>query len=207
MRSDSEHGLAAIDHPTTIFVALPLFLCVFLLTAVSVFLVTIGEPAQIIIRCAIFPWHQLAIAVSGIWINASEFFRNQVLLNSTWVARFESLGMTFPAAPLNAAVWMMWGFVFAGVLYTLSRKFTRAETTWPGWVSAFLRMWLVTRNLDVLPLPILLLAVPISLLESFLGANFCEKMSPNKWAWQSDSAIHGCDDTITLRISIRLINR
>jgi len=113
-----------------------------------------------------------------LWINASEFFRNQVLLNGKWVEHFQSLGMTFPSTPLNAVVWVIWGFVFAAMIYIISRKFTLIETFLLSWVMAFLMMWLVTWNLNVLPLSILVYAIPLSLLESFIGSYICEKMSP-----------------------------
>ena len=38
----------------------------------------------------------LTVVITGIWINASEFFRNQVLLIAKWVEHFQSLGMIFP---------------------------------------------------------------------------------------------------------------
>ena len=120
----------------------------------------------------------LTVVLAGVWINASEFFRNQILLNANWVEHFQSLGMTFPSEPLNAIVWVIWGFVFAAMIYVISRKFTLTETTLLSWVMAFLMMWLVTWNLNVLPLSILVYAVPLSLLESFVGSYICKKMSP-----------------------------
>jgi fucose 4-O-acetylase-like acetyltransferase len=120
----------------------------------------------------------IAIAVAGVWINASEFFRNQVLLTNAWVQHFQSLGMTFPAAPVNALVWVVWGFIFAAMLYIISRRFSLIETILLGWVMSFLMMWLVTWNLNVLPLSILVFAIPLSLLECFVGAYICYKMAP-----------------------------
>lgn len=120
----------------------------------------------------------IVIFLAGIWINASEFFRNQVLLNDNWIEHFQSLGMTFSSGPLNAAVWAIWGFLFAATIYFLSRRFTLIETTLLSWVMAFLMMWLVTWNLNVLPLSILVYAFPLSLLECFIGAYICDRMSP-----------------------------
>lgn len=119
----------------------------------------------------------IAIFLAGIWINASEFFRNQILLNSYWVEHFHSLGMTFPSAPLNAMVWLIWGFVFAVMIYIISRRFSLIETTIIGWVMAFLMMWLVTWNLNVLPLSILVFAIPLSLLESFVASFIYVRMA------------------------------
>lgn len=119
-----------------------------------------------------------ALAGAGVWINASEFFRNQVLLAGTWAQHFQSLGMTFPAAPVNALVWVVWGFTFAAVLYSVSRRFSLVETAVLGWVVAFPMMWLVIWNLNVLPLAILGFAVPLSLLECFVGAYICHRVAP-----------------------------
>ncbi|HUN24142.1 MAG TPA: hypothetical protein PK299_13515 [Anaerolineales bacterium] len=119
-----------------------------------------------------------AIMLAGIWVNASEFFRNQILLNADWVNHFQALGMIFPSAPLNALVWVIWGFVFATTIYVISKKFTLFETTMLCWVMAFLMMWLVTWNLNVLPLTILVYAIPLSLLESFVGSYICKKLPP-----------------------------
>jgi uncharacterized protein YybS (DUF2232 family) len=44
---------------------------------------------------------------------------------------------------------------------------------------AFVLMWIVTWNLNVLPGAILIYAVPLSLLEAFIGSYICIKMSPN----------------------------
>jgi hypothetical protein len=41
-------------------------------------------------------------------------------------------------------------------------------------------MWLVTWNLNVLPLFILVYAVPLSLLESYVGSYICLAMKPRQ---------------------------
>lgn len=120
----------------------------------------------------------LAFVVAGIWINASEFLRNQALILSRWKDHYGSLGLAFPAEPRNAAVWVVWGFVFAGFTYAVSRRFGLAATSLLGWTAAFLMMWLVTWNLSVLPLGILWYAVPLSALEAFVAALICVKPAP-----------------------------
>jgi hypothetical protein len=121
----------------------------------------------------------VAFLLSSMWIGASEFFRNQVLLNADWLRHFASLGLTFPSAPANAAVWMVWSFVFAATILAVSRRFTWWQTTLIGWVTAFLMMWLVVWNLNVLPLSILPLAVPLSLLESLVASLICSLVAPS----------------------------
>ena len=121
----------------------------------------------------------IAVILTGIWVNASEFFRNEVLLKTYWINHYRSLGMTFPSEPLNGMIWVAWGFLFAIAIYIISRKFNLIQTTLVSWFMAFVLMWVVTWNLNVLPSAILIYAVPLSLLEAFIGSYICIKMSPN----------------------------
>ncbi len=120
----------------------------------------------------------IAVILTGIWVNASEFFRNEVLLKTYWVDHYQSLGMTFPSEPLNGMIWVAWGFLFAIAIYLISRKFNLIQTTLVSWFMAFVLMWVVTWNLNILPSAILIYAVPLSLLEAFIGSYICRKMSP-----------------------------
>lgn len=119
-----------------------------------------------------------AVVLAGLWVGLSEFVRNQLLLSATWESHYESLGLEFPTAPINAVVWLVWSFVFAAVLYWISRRSSLLETTLLGWVVGFVMMWLVVWNLSVLPLVTLPVAVPLSLLESFVAAGICVKVAP-----------------------------
>jgi predicted neutral ceramidase superfamily lipid hydrolase len=121
----------------------------------------------------------MAVILTGIWVNASEFFRNEVLLKTYWIDLYRSLGMTFPSKPLNGMIWVAWGFLFAIAIYIISRKFDLIQTTLISWFMAFILMWIATWNRNVLPSAILIYAVPLSLLEAFIGSYICRKMSPN----------------------------
>lgn len=118
----------------------------------------------------------LAILVAGMWINASEFFRNNVLLLRYWQDHYRAMGEIFPASPVNGMVWVGWGFLFAGALYVLSRKMGVMATALTGWLFAFAMMWPVLWNLSVLPLGILPFAIPLSLLEAWVGAFLIKKI-------------------------------
>jgi hypothetical protein len=115
----------------------------------------------------------LSIIFAGVWINASEFLRNQVLLHEAWLEHYRSLQMTFPEDPLNGAIWGAWGFMYAGIICFIGRRFTLLQTSILAWVFGFAMMWLVIWNLGVLPLAILPVAVPLSLLESVVAALIC----------------------------------
>ena len=122
----------------------------------------------------------MAVILTGIWVNASEFFRNEILLKKYWIDHYQSLGITFPSEPKNGIIWVVWGFLFAIAIYIISRKFNLIQTTLVSWFMAFVLMWIVTWNLNVLPSAILIYAVPLSLLETFIGSYICIKMSPNR---------------------------
>ncbi len=122
----------------------------------------------------------IAVAFTGIWVNASEFFRNEVLLKKYWVDHYQSLGMIFPSAPKNGMIWLAWGFLFAIAIYLISRRFNLIQTALISWFMAFVLMWVVTWNLNVLPGAILIYAVPLSLLEALIGSYICIKISPNE---------------------------
>ncbi len=122
----------------------------------------------------------IAVVLTGIWVNASEFLRNEVLLKKYWVNHYQSRGMSFPSAPMNGMIWVAWGVLFSIAIYLISRKFSLIQTSLISWFMAFVLMWVVTLNLNVLPISILTYAVPLSLLEVFLGSYICIKISPNE---------------------------
>lgn len=120
----------------------------------------------------------LAILVTGIWVNVSEFFRNELLFKSYWTGHYQSLGLTFPSQPINGALWGVWGFVFAAMIFMLSRQFSLLNTVIIGWVMGFVLMWITLWNLGVLPTGLLVYAVPLSLLEVVVGAYLCKRLAP-----------------------------
>jgi hypothetical protein len=119
----------------------------------------------------------LPIALATLWVSVSEFVRNQILFQSLWVEHYETLGLTFPAAPINGAVWGMWSLLFAVAIFVLSKKFTFLQTALLGWFVGFVLMWVAIGNLGVLPYRLLLAAVPLSLLEAFVAAFIIKKLS------------------------------
>lgn len=119
-----------------------------------------------------------AIALAGMWVGLCEFTRNQLLLASVWQSHYASLGLKFPSAPINGAIWMIWSFALAALLYAISRRFSLVQTVAIGWVAGFVLMWLVVWNLMVLPLAVLPWGVPWSLVEAFVASLICVKLSP-----------------------------
>ena len=122
----------------------------------------------------------IAVILTGVWVNASEFIRNEILLKTYWVDHYQSLGMAFPSEPSNGRIWIAWGFLFALAIFLISRKFNLIQTALITWFMAFVLMWVVTFNLNVLPGAILIYAVPLSLLETFISSYLCINISPIK---------------------------
>ena len=110
------------------------------------------------------------ILLATVWISLSEFVRNEFLVKSYWVSHYESLGLVFPSAPVNGAVWGIWSLLFAIVVFILSRKYSWVMTALLSWFVGFILMWVVLWNLNVLPPGLLFFAIPLSLLESFVAS-------------------------------------
>jgi hypothetical protein len=119
----------------------------------------------------------LPILTATIWISISEFVRNQFLLNDIWVTHYKNIGLTFPSEPINGAIWGVWSLCFAVAIFIFAKKFSIVETTLFSWFIGFVLMWLVIGNLNVLPFGILYLAIPLSLLESFVATFIIKKLS------------------------------
>ena len=118
----------------------------------------------------------LATLASVLWINLSEFLRNELLFKSYWLEKFADLGLTFPSNALNNALWGVWGFLLAGSIAFSARRLPLASTIMISWTQAFLLMWVVIGNLNVLPLGLLPIAVPWSLVEVALAALIARKI-------------------------------
>ncbi|MCB9494548.1 MAG: hypothetical protein H6681_03770 [Desulfobacteraceae bacterium] len=112
----------------------------------------------------------LRVMISGIWIAAVEFVRNQILLLSLWERHYETLGLKFQTLPVNALFWVIWSFILAGFLYFIGKKYNLFQAIIISWVAAFPMMWITLYNLQVLPLKLLLTAVPFSLFEVAVAA-------------------------------------
>ena len=119
----------------------------------------------------------LPVFLSTVWISISEFFRNQILLKSYWTNHHQNLGLVFPSAPINGAVWGIWSLLFAIAIFIISKKFTLVQTTFLAWFVGFVLMWVVIGNMSVLPYGLLYFAVPLSLLEAFLASLITKKLS------------------------------
>ena len=106
-----------------------------------------------------------AVACAGLWITLSEFLRNEFLFKSFWVDHFRSLGLNFVTSPLNGQLWLVWSLMLAYVIFRMLEKFSFKEVLFISWLAAFVMMWITAYNLQVMPLGLLAIDVPLSILE------------------------------------------
>ena len=119
----------------------------------------------------------LPILLAAIWISISEFVRNEFLVKSFWIKQYESLGLHFPSETINGAVWGIWSLFFAVAIFILAKKFTIVQTTFLSWFVAVVMMWVAIGNLGFMPYGLLIYAIPLSMLESFIATWIVKKLS------------------------------
>jgi len=119
----------------------------------------------------------LPVLLATVWISISEFVRNEFIVKSYWTGHYEKLGLVFPAEPVNGAIWGLWSLLFAIAIFIISKKFSLLQTTFLSWFVGFVLMWVVIGNMGVLPLGILIFAIPLSLLEAFVASFIVKKLS------------------------------
>jgi hypothetical protein len=119
----------------------------------------------------------LPILVATVWISISEFARNEFILKTYWTEHYASLGLVFPSAPVNGAIWGIWSLAYAVSIFIVSRKFSLIQTTLLSWLTGFVMMWLVIGNLGVLPFGILSFGIPLSMLEAYIASYIIFKVT------------------------------
>ncbi|MFC1844799.1 hypothetical protein ACFLZ5_08425 [Thermodesulfobacteriota bacterium] len=122
----------------------------------------------------------LAVLGSGVWINVSEFIRNELVIKKLWINGFNEMGLTFPSTPINGAVWGLWAFIFASILAWLTTRFSTLSSALIAWITGFVLLWLAMINMGVLPSGIIYWAVPWSFIEVYIAAQICSKIITEK---------------------------
>ena len=117
-----------------------------------------------------------AIALATIWISFSEFLRNQLLFKAFWTDHYTSLGLVFPQKATNGAIWGLWSLGLASLIYILAPKFTFKQTVVVTWFSGIVLMWIAIGNLGVLPVKLLVPAIPLSIIEVLVATVIVTKL-------------------------------
>lgn len=112
-------------------------------------------------------WQVLLVAI---WINFSGTLRWMLFAKSRFDALYKGRGLDFPNALANTILWILWGVLAAVLVVSLSRKFSMLHTFFLSWLAAFAMHWIVLWNAAALPLDLLWIAIPWSLVEVFIAA-------------------------------------
>ena len=67
-------------------------------------------------------------------------------------------------------LWLVWSVLLALIIHALLSRFSMARSILLAWIVAFPMMWIALYNLQVLPLGLLVVAVPLSVLEVAVAA-------------------------------------
>lgn len=118
-------------------------------------------------------WQILWVAI---WINLSGTVRWMLFAKPRFDALYRGRGMEFPNALANNILWVLWGVLAAVLFVFLSRKFSLLPTFALSWLAAFAMHWIVLWNAAALPLGLLWIAVPWSLVEVFIAALIAKKL-------------------------------
>lgn len=119
----------------------------------------------------------LAIFLATFWSILSEFIRNELLFKQIWVNHYQGLGLVYPSAPINGAVWVLWSLIFVVGLHRILTRFSLVSGAMLAWLMGFGLMWVATGNLLVLPFSLLIFAIPLSLIEVFGSAWILVKLA------------------------------
>ena len=121
----------------------------------------------------------LPILLTGIWLNISGTIRWIFLIEPYWIEKYKNMNLVLPSELINNITWMIWGFMFAIMIFIISRKFDLIQSTLLSWFAAYAMMWVIIWNVGVLPTEMLWINIPLSLFDAFVGALICKKISKN----------------------------
>ena len=99
-----------------------------------------------------------------------------LLYISFYIFFFMEIGLIFPSAPINGAVWGLWAFIFASILMKLCTRFSTFHSALIAWTTGFVLLWLAMMNMGVLPSGIIYWAAPWSFIEVYIAAIICSKI-------------------------------
>jgi hypothetical protein len=126
-------------------------------------------------------WQILVIAI---WISFSETIRWVFYSKPHFDVLYRGMGLELPNKPINGILWIIWGIIIAIIVYALSRKFSLLHTTLLTWLAVFFMAWIMLWNYAILPLDILWVVIPLSLLEVFIAALISKKLQGQSAAKQ-----------------------
>lgn len=119
-----------------------------------------------------------AVLAAGLWMTFVQFFQNQLLFLGVWQDHFRGLGLGFTTTPVNGILWTVWSILQALLVRELLKTREIVPAVLIGWLTSFVMMWCTLYNLRVLPLKLLVVAVPISLAGTYASALIINHFEP-----------------------------
>jgi uncharacterized membrane protein YccC len=83
---------------------------------------------------------------------------------------FKAANLVLPNEPINNMLWLIWGIIIAVMIFIISKKYKVLQTTFIVWITVYVMHWIALWNFAVLPINILLLAVPLTFINVLVGA-------------------------------------
>jgi hypothetical protein len=124
-------------------------------------------------------WQILLVAI---WINLSGTVRYMLFAKPKFDAFYKGRGLDFPNALANNILWILWGVLAAVLVVFLSKKFSLLHTFYLSYLAAFAMHWILLWNVAALPLDLLWIAVPWSLVEVFIAALISNRLQSRSTA-------------------------
>lgn len=118
-------------------------------------------------------WQILLVAI---WINVSGTVRWMMFAKPRFAALYKGMGLQYPDTLAINLLWVLWGALAAVLVVFLSKEFSILHVIVLSWLAVFAMTWIVLWNSAVLPLDLLWIAVPWSLVEVFIAALIANKL-------------------------------
>ena len=115
------------------------------------------------------------ILLVSIWINIFETLRWMLFAKPDIDIHFKAANLVLPDEPVNNLLWVIWGIIIAVMIYIVSKKFKVIQTTFIVCITVYVMHWIALWNFAVLPINILLLAVPLTFINVLVGALICSR--------------------------------
>ena len=115
------------------------------------------------------------ILLVSLWINIFETLRWMLFARPYIDMHFKAANLVLPNEPVNNILWLIWEIIIAVMIFIISKKYKVLQTTFIVWITVYVMHWIALWNFAVLPINILLLAVPLSFINVLVGALICSR--------------------------------
>ncbi len=121
----------------------------------------------------------IVVLITSLWVNASEVFRYFMLVMPAMIETYAHTGKA--VAEMNVtifSIWGLWDTILTGLLVFIVWLYTQVfgysvrsvlKSSTVVWVSIFVIFWIATANMGLSTWKILLITLPLSWLEMFVG--------------------------------------